>query len=184
MKVLLLAAVVTVILCPACNNAATKKISSTGPLFDEEAERAAIQRVIEQETNCFFEGNYDCWANTWSHATYAMQAWNNEDGTYDAAIGWDKINKQGKDWIEKYYENGKTIIHPLVKKEKPIFKFFNNNTAYIIWKQYNADKDKKHFKISQESRLMEKQADGWKIVNVTALWNSRSKISVDSIKID
>ncbi len=184
MKVLLLAAVVTVLLCPACNNAETKKISSSGPLFDEEAERAAIQRVIEQETSCFFNGDYNCWANTWSHSPSAMQAWSNDDGTYEAAVGWDRIDKQGKEYIERYYANGKNIIHPFVKKEKPIFKFFNSNAAYIIWKQYNADKDKQYFKISQETRLMEKQADGWKILNVTALWNAKSKISVDSLKID
>jgi hypothetical protein len=184
MKILPLAAAFASLLCYACNNAETKKISSNEPVFNEQEEVAAILKVIEQETNCFFDGDYSCWANTWSHATYALQAWNNDDGTYDAALGWDKINKQGKEWIEKYYANGKNIVHPMVKKEKPVVKFFNSNTAYLIWKQYNADKDKKYFKISQETRLMEKQADGWKIVNVTALWNAKSKIPVDSIKLD
>lgn len=113
-----------------------------------------------------------------------MQAWNNDDGTFDAAIGWEKINAQGKQWIEKYYKNGENIIHPVVKKEKPLVKFFNDNTAYLIWKQYNADKENKFYKISQESRLMEKQTDGWKIVHVSAFWNAKSKIPLDSIQLN
>ena len=184
MKVLFFVVLLTGSLSFACNNIETKKNNSTGPIFNEQEELASIQKLIDQETNCFFNGDYSCWANTWSHAGYAMQAWNNDDGTYDAAIGWDNINKQGKAWIEKYYANGKNIVHPLVKKEKPLVKFFNNNTACLIWKQYNADKDKKYFKISQETRLMEKQVDGWKIVQVTALWNAKSKIPVDSITIN
>jgi len=138
-------------------------------------------KVIENETKFFFDGDYKRWANCWSHEEYAMQAWNNDDGTADAAIGWDKINFQGKDWIEKYYSNGENVVHPFVKREKPLVKFFNDSTAYLIWKQYNSDKEKKFFNVSHETRLMEKKSDGWKILNVTALWNSKLKIPVDSI---
>ncbi|MBK8703578.1 MAG: hypothetical protein IPN33_08095 [Saprospiraceae bacterium] len=62
-------------------------------------------------------------------------------------------------------------------------KFFNENTAYLIWKQNNADKEKKYFRVSQETRIMEKQSDGWKIVNVTAFWDAKSKIPVDSLQL-
>jgi hypothetical protein len=165
---------------PADNKTAT---SSSIP-FDEATETAAILQVIEKETSCFFAGNYECWAQNWSHEPYAMQAWNNDDGSMDAAISWEKINAQGKDWIEKYYKNGKEVIHPVVKKEKPQVKFFNDRTAYLIWKQYNADKENKYYKLSQETRIMEKVADGWKIVNVSAFWNSTKKIPVDSLKLE
>ncbi len=152
--------------------------------FDEIKETAVIMKTIEEETKCFFDGNYDCWNKHWSHEKYAMQAWNNDDGTFDAAVGWEKINKQGKEWIEKYYKSGKNIVHPVVKKEKPIIKFFGENVAYLIWKQYNANKDNTFYIISEESRIMEKQNGEWKIVNVTALWNAKSKVPIDSLKID
>ncbi len=167
----------------SCQQAENKKVENQPKgTFDEAVETEAIMKTIENETNCFFAGNYECWASNWSHEKYAMQAWNNEDGTFDAAIGWDKISTQGKDWIEKYYKNGKNVIHPVVKKEKPLVKFFNDSTAYLIWKQYNADQENKFYKISQESRIMEKQSDGWKIVNVTALWNAKSNIPKDSLQ--
>ena len=152
--------------------------------FNEAAETDAIMKVIENETKCFFEGNYECWASNWSHESYALQAWNNDNATSDAAIGWDSISKQGKDWIEKYYKNGKIVIHPIVKRDKPVVKYFNDNTAYLFWKQYNADKDKKYYRISQEIRLMEKKEGAWKIVNVSAFWDVGSKIPLDILKIN
>jgi len=169
----------------SCNEAANKKTENPpNAAFDEAVEIAAIMKVIDNETECFFNGNYDCWASNWSHQNYAMQAWNNSDSSSDAAIGWEKINSQGKGWIEKYYKNGKNIIHPDVKREKPIVKFFNEKSAYLNWEQYNADSDKKHYRVSHEIRIMEKESDGWKIVNVSAFWNVKPTVHADSLKIE
>lgn len=168
----------------ACNPSPTnQQPEKETKLLDEAAETAAIMKVIDGETECFFKGDYECWTTYWSHENYAFQAWNNNDGTADAAVGWDKINSQGKDWIEKYYKNGKNVIHPIVKREKPLVKFFNNKSAYLIWKQYNADKEKTNFRTSQEIRIMEKSQEGWKIVNVSAFWDTQSKIPFDSLQI-
>ncbi len=150
-------------------------------VFNEVAETDSIMKVIDQETDFFYKGDYANWAKQWAHEDYAMQAWNFEDGTYSAAVGWEAIDKQGKNWIEKYYQNGKNIIHPFVKKEKPLIKFFNDSTAYLIWKQYNADQKKELYSVSQEIRLMTKKADGWKILNVAAFWNTINKLPADSI---
>lgn len=150
--------------------------------FNEAAETAAIMNVIEGETKCFFEGDTACWASHWSHKASAMQAWNNDDGTAGAAIGWDNIHAQGKDWIKKYYKNGEVVIHPVVKREKPLVTFFNDSTAYLIWKQYNADQGKKFYRISREMRILEKE-DGWKILAVAAFWDTEAKIPFDSLHL-
>ncbi len=151
--------------------------------FDETAETAAIMKVIEGETTCFFDGDYACWASHWSHKPTAMQAWNNSDGTADVAMGWEEINAQGKDWIEKYYKNGEVVIHPVVKKEKPVVTFFNDTTAYLNWKQYNADQEKKYYTISQEMRILEKE-ETWKIHTVAAFWSTEEKIAFDSLRLE
>lgn len=164
----------------SCNQAPTEKDKT---IFNESAELDAIQKVISNETNCFFNGDYECWASNWSHETYVMQAWNNDDNTFSAAIGWDSINAQGKYWIETYYKNGQNIIHPLVKKEKPLVKFFNDSTAYLIWTQFNADNKKTYWRKSQETRIMEKDQTGWKIVNVSAFWDAKNNIPFDSLKL-
>jgi len=169
----------------SCNESANKKTENTPKAaFDETVEIAAIMQVIDNETKCFFDGNYECWASNWSHQNYAMQAWNNSDGSSDAAVGWEKINSQGKGWIEKYYKNGENIIHPDVKRKKPLVKFFNEKSAYLNWEQYNADSKKIYYRVSHEIRLMEKESDGWKIVNVSAFWDVKPKIHADSLKIE
>lgn len=169
----------------ACQPSSDKKESQKEKeLFDEVAETEAIMNVIEGETKCFFDGDYKRWAEYWSHDIYAVQAWNNNDGTATVAVGWEEINSQGKDWIEKYYKNGENIIHPIVKREKPLVKFFNEKTAYLIWTQYNADKEKTNYRTSQEIRLMEKDEEGWKIVNVSAFWDTQLKIPFDSLNIN
>jgi hypothetical protein len=154
----------------------TKNEDEAAQKFDQAAEEKAIMAVIDNETNNFFNGNYEAWAKGWSHQPYAMQLWNNDNGTFYAAVGWDKINAQGKGWIEKYYKNGKNIIHPKFKRDTVQFKFFNEKTAYLIWKQKNADAKGPKAQISQETRIMEKEADGWKIVNVTAIWDSKNRV--------
>lgn len=151
--------------------------------LDEKAELEAIWAVIDNETKCFFAGDYECWASNWSHESYALQAWNNDDGTADAAEGWETINEQGKGWIEKYYKNGEIVIHPDFKRATPTVKFFNNNVAYLNWNQYNADSEKKYYRISNESRIMEKEESGWKIVNVSAFWDTGAKVSADSLSM-
>jgi len=168
----------------SCNTVTKQDLPGGSEIsFDEAKETEAIMKVIEGETECFFKGDYDCWTKHWSHESYVFQAWNNNDGSADASIGWEKINSQGKDWIEKYYKNGKNVIHPVVKREKPLVKFFNNKTAYLIWKQYNADKEKTSFRTSHETRIMEKTELGWKIVNVSAFWDTAPKIPFDSLQI-
>ncbi|MEZ4827787.1 MAG: hypothetical protein R3C61_16105 [Bacteroidia bacterium] len=169
----------------SCQQPAEKQQPSDNEsAFNQDAETEAIMKVIENETKCFFDGDYACWADNWSHQSYAMQAWNNSDASADAAVGWDEINAQGKNWIETYYKNGENIIHPDVKREKLQVKFFSEKLAYLIWKQYNADKEKKFYRVSQETRIMEKEADGWKIVNVSAFWDVAPPIPVDSLKIE
>jgi hypothetical protein len=169
----------------ACNSTTDNSPpSNEQTAFNETTETEAIMKVIEGETECFFKGDYECWAKHWSHEDYVFQGWNNDDGTAAGSVGWNKIDSQGKNWIEKYYQNGENIIHPVVKREKPLVKFFNDKTAYLIWKQYNADKEKTVFRTSHETRIMEKKEDGWKIVNVTALWDTQPKIPFDSLKLN
>ncbi len=160
----------------SCNN--NSNLNNIATTLDEKKETQAIMQVIDNETKCFFDGNYECWSKNWIHEKYAVQSWNNSDGSIDVAVGWDSINAQGKRWIEQNYASGKNIVHPFIKKTDMQVKFFDSTYAYLFWKQLNADKEKKNYNISHETRIMQKQPDGWKIVNVTALWDSKNTIPV------
>ncbi|MBK8623488.1 MAG: hypothetical protein IPN79_17440 [Saprospiraceae bacterium] len=76
--------------------------------FDDKTELDAIMKVIDNETKMFFDGNVEGWRASWSHQDYVSQAWNNDDGTAAVAHGWKAINKQGSEWIQKYYKTAKS----------------------------------------------------------------------------
>ncbi len=64
----------------ACMQGVNESVKNEAKVFNETAEVDSIMKVIENETQYFFDGNYEDWSKTWSHESYAMQAWNNEDG--------------------------------------------------------------------------------------------------------
>jgi hypothetical protein len=147
--------------------------------FDENKARQEILAAIEEETKCFFARNYECWAAHWSHKEYAYQAWNNSDGTVGVAAGWDAVNKQTGSYIKDNPVEGSS--HPVVKRGNIQWKFYNDSLAYMIWTQYNADRDGKAYHASYETRLMEKTDNKWRILNVSAFWDSKNSYKADSL---
>lgn len=145
--------------------------------FDEEKELAAIMKVIENETACFFARDYDCWKDNWIDEDYAFQAWSNPDGTYDAKVGWSEVNRRIGNYIKQNAETlGGTQGHPKVERLNLRKRFYGDKVAYLTWEQYNSDDEEKTYQISQEVRLMEKVGDQWKIVTVAAFWDYVNKV--------
>ena len=160
------------LMCISCGVKEDNKESEI--VFDVAKEKQEILTTIEQETTCFFERNYDCWAEHWSHKDYAYQAWNNSDGSVGVAAGWQAIDVQSGDYIKKYKQDGTS--HPIVKREEIKWHFFSDSLVYMIWKQYNADQDTRAYQTSYETRLMEKTEGKWRILNMSAFWDSKNKI--------
>lgn len=150
---------------------------TTPATFDEEAELAAIMAVIEDETECFFARNYDCWKENWVNEDYAFQAWNNLNGTYDAKVGWSEIDRRVGTYIkENEVTLGGTEGHPDVERLNMRTRFYGDKAAYLTWEQYNSDDEEETYQISQELRLMEKVDGEWKIVAVAAFWDYLNKV--------
>jgi hypothetical protein len=145
--------------------------------FDEETELAAIMKVIENETACFFARDYDCWKDNWINEDYAFQAWSNPDGTYDAKVGWSEVDRRIGNYIKDNASTlGGTQGHPKVERLNLRKRFYGDKVAHLTWEQYNSDEDEKTFQISQEVRLMEKVDGHWKIVTVAAFWDYVNKV--------
>lgn len=145
--------------------------------FDEDKEFTAIMEVIEDETECFFARNYACWKEHWVDEAYAFQAWNNLDGTYDAKVGWNEIDRRVGTYIKETPGTlGGTEGHPKVERLNMRTRFYSNTVAYLTWEQYNSDEKEETYQISQELRLMEKVDGDWKIVTVAAFWDYLNKV--------
>jgi DNA-directed RNA polymerase subunit N (RpoN/RPB10) len=157
------------------------KVAQTN--FDENAEKANIMKVIEAETDCFFKRDYDCWQDQFTHTDYSYQAWSNADGTFDASVGWNTIEKNLGKYIKENPQEKEEAgsSHPKVLRKNIKVKFYGNEAAHLTWDQYNSDRTNSYFLQSKEVRLMEKINGKWKIVNVSAFWNYKNKIAENAI---
>jgi len=146
--------------------------------LNTELEKAAITKVLEAETKCFFSRNYDCWKENWLQADYVFLAWNNGKGSYSAARGWAEVDKM----IGDYIKDNPDYSHPEVIRKDFKFSFLSNDYAYLTYLQYNGDPTGTYFKKSQEVRLMQKVEGNWKIVQVSAFWDNHTQILPEEVK--
>ncbi|MEM9525954.1 MAG: hypothetical protein AAGA31_05045 [Bacteroidota bacterium] len=150
--------------------------------FDEAAELAAIMKVIENETACFFARDYNCWKENWVNEDYAFQAWSNADGTYDAKVGWSEVDRQTGNYIKENPESNFGSIQSFQTERLNMrTKFYGNQVAHLVWEQYNGNAEQDAYQISQEVRLMEKVNGKWKIVTVAAFWDYKNKIAAETV---
>lgn len=147
---------------------------------DVKREEKAILNTIEQETRCFFEKDYICWQNAYAHKDYATQVWNNDDGTINAKVGWDMIHEATRTFLRN--NPGPGGGYPRIERKNMFFKIYGDEGAYVTWDQYNSDKDEEVFYRSKEIRVLEKDNGRWKIVNVSAFWDTKNAIPIDSLE--
>jgi len=164
----------------ACNQPA--KNYSTGKAgFNEQTEKAAIMKTIENETDCFYKRDYEGWKDNFVQRDYAFQAWSNHDGTFDAKVGWKEVDEKIGIFLKGHPVEPGTSSHPWVERRNMVVKFFSESLAYLVWDQYNSDKDSKTFLLSKDQRIMEKINGKWKIANVSSYWDYKNVIPADSI---
>jgi len=165
----------------ACKQEDSNAISAEKPPFDEGKELAAIIRTIEGETASFYARDYEEWKKYFIHKDYAFQGWNSSDGSFDASVGWQDVDRRIGEYIRNNPVKSGETTHAKVDRKNMVIHFFSENVAYLVWDQYNSDKDMKTFTFSKDQRIMEKENGEWKIVNVTSFWNYKNKLSADSI---
>lgn len=144
-----------------------------------QGEKDAIMATIERETEAFFARDYDAWKDTYVQEDYAFQAWSNQDGTFDASVGWNGIDSSVGKYINDNPEPESS--HPIVERKNVKYKFYGNDVAYLTWDQFNSDRSGDVFYHSKEMRLLEKVGDEWKIVSVSAFWDFKNIIPADKL---
>jgi hypothetical protein len=150
--------------------------------LNEENEKKAIIESINAETAAFFKRDYEGVIKYFVHTDYAFHAWNNADGTYSATVGWPAINEKYRNYIKDNPVAAGSSSHPKVERRNMIHKFFSSELAFVTWDQYNSDSGMKTYQLSKETRIMEKQDGIWKIANMTAFWDYKNLIPVESLK--
>lgn len=150
--------------------------------LNKKEEQAAIMAVIENETNCFYERDYECWKEQWSNQDAATHAWNNKDGTYYSKISWKAIDQQAQAFIKNAPPRKDKSSRRIVKREDMVVHFLGDTGAYLTWKQYNSNREKTKYTISQDFRVMEKVDGHWKIVSVSSFWDYKNLVDFDKVE--
>jgi hypothetical protein len=169
-----------VLIAFACSQPAQKNSTANQP-FNEVAEKSAIMETIVNETESFYKRDYEGWKKNFAQTDYAFQAWSNADGTFDAKTGWDEVDKKIGAYIKANPVEAGKSSYPRVERKNMVIKFFSEKLAYLVWDQYNSDKDGLTFLLSKDQRIMEKIDGEWKIVNVSSYWDYQNVIPADSV---
>lgn len=128
---------------------------------NEPGSEEAIKMVLLAETDTFFARDYDGWAATFVPAPEATQAWNNADGSYNAATGWETISANVRSFMDANPEPDTTPLW----RENFLIRFYGNDAAFVTFDKYMGTRDSNPVK---EVRVVEKHDGRWKIVCVAA----------------
>lgn len=144
--------------------------------FDKEKESEIIRQVISKETRSFFERDYDEWSTYWIKEENAFRAGNGPDSTY-VLYGWENISDYVENYDDSFYAENEKPKYSNPKRKKFDIKFNSDRSAYVKWNQYNLVEEENKYYLSRESRLMQKEDDQWKIINVISFWDRTTPIN-------
>ncbi len=146
----------TSLLCTiSCKEPANEKTKNpTNQTVNFEQEKKAILETINNETKAAFQRNYESWKEKWVHdPTISKTYINFVDSSYSESIGWDKISKFVKTFIEEHPEP-----EPAPRLVDDIDVRLYTNGAWVSFKQQDSLRG-----LKRETRLMEKVNGQWKI---------------------
>ncbi|MBD0254412.1 MAG: nuclear transport factor 2 family protein [Cytophagales bacterium] len=140
----------------------SKKGSS--PATNYEEERARVLRVIETESQAFWDKDYDKWAACWVQEPYVrtMGWW--KDGGVTVIKGWEERGPRTKRHMEQFPEP-----NPQHVRRENINIRILGEAAWVTFDQYGKDNGEPLMDmpgLSRETRFLEKHGGQWKIVYV------------------
>ena len=134
--------------------------------IDIEKEKAAIIAVIEEETNAYYDNDFDRLAATWVQDE--TNIWLNVGkGGYIYGVGWEEIGSGFKEYIENNPEPGK------IKEVKTNYKIkVYQESAWAVFdnETYNSEGELTNKSIHVE--FLEKVNGEWKIVYLSIVSTS------------
>jgi len=129
--------------------------------IDIEKEKEVIKAVIEEETNAYYDRDFDRLAATYvqDETNIRLGAGKNGYGYYD---GWEEIGSAFKEWIEEDISNIENIKYG---KTNYKIKVYNNSAWAVFDDKAMYDVEGEHIEITQKGvRFLEKVDGEWKIV--------------------
>jgi SnoaL-like domain len=128
-----------------------------------EGDKAAILKVIEQQSTAFWAKDFQRWADTWVHAPYIRRLGWSEPAGVSTLEGWDSIGTS----MEKHMAENPTPNLTPAKLVRERFNFrIYADVAWVTFEQHGVSTGEPQFDmpgLSYETRILEKHDGKWKI---------------------
>ena len=160
-KIILFTLLSTLIFQMGCKDRAPEKIKNpTNPINKMEVEKAAILKVLNEETKAAFSRDYEGWKDKWVHEKYANKTYMNfAENTMTETLGWEKIDDFVRTYIEEHPEPA-----PLPTLVDNIDVRLYGNGAWVNYEQNDAK-----LGLKREARILEKINGQWKIASMQTI---------------
>lgn len=161
----------------ACRHSETPQAAQPPqpPAINYEEEKAAILKVIDGESEAFWNKDYEKFASYWVHEPYirTMGWW--QAGGVTVVSGWEERSARTKAHMEESPEANATANN--VRRENINLRIYQD-VAWLTFDQYGEDTGDSLMDmpgLSRETRILEKHNGEWRIVYVGWLLEGAGK---------
>ena len=132
-----------------------------GQTFSQIKEQEAIKKVCLDETQAFYNLDYDTWSTYHVQSADEQLAWNNPDGSFGSQSGWDTISKGMKEWFQSAQKEN-------WKSTSDNFNFvIHGDMAFVSYSTDSQNSDGKKLQ-NRDYKTLLKIKGQWKLLSVQA----------------
>lgn len=145
-------------------------------------DRRAVTRVIETESAAYLAKDYDTWAACWAHTPYVRRWVSTTRRGVDTWEGWERQGRPMKLFMEQHPD-------PSIARyrREAINVRVANDMAWATFDQHasgGSGPETDSPELNNELRILEKDADGWKIVCICSFQRSLDHIASAVVQVD
>ena len=136
-------------------------------------DEAEIKKILAEETEFFYDRNFEKWADTWVHEPYITWTVTNgvEPGEVLTVRGWTALNVAMSELFKKLTPEFTIAMQKSIITRDQWQIQVRGNTAYVSYNQHNENAEKQTKGDVTETRVMEKVNNVWKIAMQASLGN-------------
>ena len=145
-------------------------------------DRNAVTRVIETESAAYLAKDYDTWAGCWAHAPYVRRWVSTTRRGVDTWEGWERQGRPMKLFMEEHPDPSAARYRREAMNVRVA-----NDMAWATFDQHasgGSGPETDVPELNNELRILEKDADGWKIVCICSLQRSFDHIASAVVQVD
>ena len=140
---------------------------------DINLEKVAIIKVVEGETNSFFNKDFQSIINSHVNDSLNIRIGSGKDG-YLYVAGWDSIQVLLKNEMDNGFDN---ISNIKIRNTDYLIKVYEKTAYAVYYQTMEYDYEGEHYEGSSDlqTRFLEKTDEGWKIVYLSFVQTSSYK---------